>query len=188
MALFSMMTFVGPALGPVISGFLQLTKGDQGWQWTFYVLIMFGGGTLLLMLTIPETYPGVVLVNKARRLRALNPEKYGDIVAPAEAQGRSLKSMFSVALLRPWQILFDPISFCIAVYLSLVYMLLYMLFSIYPIVFQQMRGWNAGVGQLPLIGTVVGAVIGGAMIRTSSPFPTASTSPHNFSPILPTTH
>jgi MFS transporter, DHA1 family, multidrug resistance protein len=168
MALFSMMTFIGPALGPVISGFLQLTKGDHGWQWTFYVLIMFGGGTSLLMLTIPETYPGIVLLNKARRLRALNPEKYGHIVAPAEAHGRSLRSMYRVALLRPWQILFDPISFLVAIYLSVVYLLLYMLFSIYPIVFQEMRGWNAGVGELPLVGTAVGAAMGGAIVCESS--------------------
>ncbi|KAJ5288179.1 hypothetical protein N7478_003865 [Penicillium angulare] len=36
-----------------------------------------------------------------------------------------------------------------------------MLFSIYPIVFQQNRGWNAGDGELPLIETVIGACLGG---------------------------
>ena len=34
---------------------------------------------------------------------------------------------------------------------------------IYPIVFQQRRGWNSGVGELPLLGTAIGAVIGGAI-------------------------
>ncbi len=43
-----------------------------------------------------------------------------------------------------------------------------MLFSIYPIVFQEKRGWNAGVGELPLIGTVVGALIGGLIIVLDS--------------------
>jgi DHA1 family multidrug resistance protein-like MFS transporter len=54
MALFSMMTFIGPALGPVISGFLQLTKD---WRWNFYVLLWLGGITEVLMFTIPETLP-----------------------------------------------------------------------------------------------------------------------------------
>jgi len=45
-----------------------------------------------------------------------------------------------------------------------VYMLLYMLFTIYPIVFQQKRHWNSGVGELPLVGAVVGGMIGGAII------------------------
>ena len=37
-----------------------------------------------------------------------------------------------------------------------------MLFEIYPIVFQEKRGWNPGVGELPLLGFVMGALIGGA--------------------------
>ena len=116
------------------------------------------------MFTIPETHGPTVLMNKARRIRKINPEKYGHIQAPAEAAGRSLRAVFSVALLRPWQILFDPISFLVAIYISMVYMLLYMLFTIYPIVFQMKRGWNAGVGELPLIGTAIGACLGGAII------------------------
>lgn len=80
-----------------------------------------------------------------------------------EAEERSLAGVFKVALVRPWKILVDPISAAVAVYLSVVYALLYMLFTIYPIVFQQKRGWNSGVGELPLIGTVVGALIGGGM-------------------------
>jgi MFS transporter, DHA1 family, multidrug resistance protein len=161
---FSMITFIGPALGPVISGFLQLTKGDRGWQWTFYVLIMLGGATIIPVLTIPETYQATVLINKAKRIRALNPAKYGHLQAPAEAQGRSLATLYRVALIRPWQILFDPISFLVAIYISVVYTLLYMLFTIYPIVFQQKRHWNPGVGELPLLGTVVGALIGGCIV------------------------
>lgn len=38
------------------------------------------------------------------------------------------------------------------------------MFTIYPIVFQQKRGWNSGVGELPLIGTALGAVMGGSLI------------------------
>lgn len=161
MAVFSIMTFVGPSIGPVVSGFLQLT---ENWRWTFYVLLWMGGATELLMFTIPETLPSVVLINKARRLRATGIPEYQNLQAPAEAQGRNLADMFKVALVRPWLILFDTISILIAIYLSVVYLLLYMLFSIYPIIFQEKRGWNAGVGELPLIGTVIGACIGGVII------------------------
>lgn len=56
-ALFSMMTFIGPAAGPIVAGFLQLTKGDHGWQWIFYVLNMFGGATAILMFTLPGELP-----------------------------------------------------------------------------------------------------------------------------------
>jgi MFS transporter, DHA1 family, multidrug resistance protein len=116
------------------------------------------------MFTIPETHPATVLINKARRLRATGVAEYQSIQAPAEAQGRSLQAMFKVALVRPWQILFDPISFLIALYTAIVYLLLYMLFTIYPIVFQEKRGWNSGVGELPLIGVVLGSCLGGAIV------------------------
>jgi len=161
MALFSMMTFIGPALGPVIGGFLEL---KEDWRWIFYVMLWFAGITELLMFTIPETLGPIVLLNKARRLRKLKIPGYENIQAPIEVTDRSLVAIYKVALTRPWKILVDPISFAVAVYLSVVYALLYMLFTIYPIVFQQKRGWNSGVGELPLIGTAIGAAIGGSII------------------------
>lgn len=160
MAVFSMMTFVGPALGPVVSGFVQL---KENWRWTFYVLLWLGGVTELLMFAIPETLPSVVLLNKAKRIRRAKVPGFEKVLAPVEAENRSLMAIFGVALTRPWKILVDPISFFVAVYLSVVYALLYMLFTIYPIVFQQRRGWNSGVGELPLLGTAIGAFIGGLM-------------------------
>lgn len=158
MIIYAMMTFVGPALGPVVSGFLQL---KETWRWTFYVLLWMAGPTEMVLFTLPETLPMLVLRQKARRIR--KPLGRQDILAPVEASNRSLGGIFKIALTRPWRILISPISFCffIAIYYAVVYTLLYMLFTIYPIVFQQKRGWNAGVGELPLIGTAIGAGIGG---------------------------
>lgn len=165
-AVFSMMTFVGPALGPVVSGFLEL---KEDWRWTFYVLLWFGAFTEALMFTIPETLPSVVLLNKARRIRRLQIPGYENVQSPVEASGkRDLAAIFKVALIRPWQIMVDPISFLVAIYIGVVYALLYMLFTIYPIVFQEKRGWNSGVGELPLTGSIVGALLGGALVFTLS--------------------
>jgi DHA1 family multidrug resistance protein-like MFS transporter len=163
MILFATMTFVGPALGPVVSGFLQL---KETWRWTFYVLLWMAGATELLLITLPETLPMIVLRNKARRLRKIPGKE--SVKAPVEASDRSLAGIFKVALTRPWRLLIDPISFFVAIYYAVVYTLLYMLFSIYPIVFQQKRGWNAGVGELPLIGTVIGACLGGLALFINS--------------------
>lgn len=167
MAAFSMMTFVGPAVGPVIGGFCEL---KLNWRWDFYVLLWLGGITWVLMFAIPETLPPMVLMTKARRIRALKIPGYENVQAPVETTDRKLASMFRVALTRPWKILIDPISLLVAIYLSVVYALLYMLFTIYPIVFQQKRGWNAGVGELPLLGVVIGAVLGGSLIFVVSHF------------------
>lgn len=155
------MVWVGPALGPIVGGFLQLTKD---WRWSFYVLLWLGGVTALFMFTIPETFGPMILVSRARRIRKAKIPGYENVKAPVEEGDRSLVGIYKVALTRPWIILFDTISFLCAVYMSVVYTLLYMLFSIYPIVFQQTRGWNAGVGELPLIGTTIGACIGAIIV------------------------
>lgn len=165
MAVFAMITFAGPGLAPTIAGFLMLT---ENWRWCFYVLLWLAGGTLCLLFTIPETHPGTVLTNKARRIRRLKIPGYENVQSPTEASGQTLASIFKIALTRPWIILFDPISFLVAIYISFVYTLLYMLFSIYPIVFRERRHWNDGVSELPLIGTVVGAALGALIVFINS--------------------
>lgn len=116
------------------------------------------------MLMIPETLPSKVLHHKARRIRQHNSE-FKDIKAPFEDSDQTLAGLFKITLTRPWRILINPISMACAIYTAFIYTLLYMLFAIYPIVFEQKRGWNAGVSELPLLGIIVGAVIGGLGVR-----------------------
>lgn len=165
MAGFSAMVWIGPALGPVVAGFLELKKD---WRWSFYVLLWLGGATAVIMLTIPETYAPVILYHKAKRIRKAKIPGYENVKAPVEASDRTLLTIYKVSLTRPWIILFDPISFLCAIYMAVVYTLLYMLFSIYPIVFQEKRGWNSGVGELPLCGTIVGAILGGFIVLSDT--------------------
>lgn len=122
------------------------------------------------MFTIPETFGPAILRNRARRIRRAKIPGYEEIKAPVEDSDRTLFDSYKIALTRPWIILFDPISFLVAVYMSIVYTLLYMLFSIYPIVFQERRGWNAGVGELPLLGTAIGALIGAGVVVVDSKY------------------
>ena len=165
MACFAMITFAGPGLSPMIAGFLVETKG---WRWSFYVLLWLGGISLALLITVPETHQATVLTNKARRIRKLKIPGYENVQSPTEAKGQKLLEIYKIALTRPWIILFDPISFLVAIYISITYTLLYMLFTIYPIVFRQMRGWSAGVSELPLIGTVCGAAVGAFIVYLDS--------------------
>lgn len=165
MALFSFLTFAGPGISPAIAGFLELKKD---WRWSFYVLLWLGGITLVFLFTIPETFQARVLTNKARRVRKLQIPGYENIQSPQEASNQSLGQIFKVALTRPWIILFDPISFLVAIYITVTYLLLYMLFTVYPIVFREQRGWNSGVSELPLIGTVIGAGIGSLIVFANS--------------------
>ncbi|CAG8684597.1 14967_t:CDS:2, partial [Acaulospora colombiana] len=58
----------GPALGPIVGGYIELA--GVKWQWLFWILSIFSGLCLLLIIfTIPETYGPVILAQKARKLR-----------------------------------------------------------------------------------------------------------------------
>lgn len=113
----------------LVAGFIQLKKS---WEWSFYVLIWLGAGTGLLMFTIPETHAPTILRQKAKRIRDAKIPGFENVKAPIEASGQTLVQIYKVTLTRPWIILFDTISFLVAIYMAVVYTLLYMLFSIYP--------------------------------------------------------
>lgn len=84
------------------------------------------------MFTIPETHGPTVLRHKAQRIRKAKIPGYENVKSPIEQSGQTLVALYKVALTRPWVILFDTISFLCAIYMAVVYTLLYMLFSIYP--------------------------------------------------------
>ena len=91
MIMFIIATFIGPALGPVASGYLELKKD---WRWTFYMLLWLAGFTELLLLGLPETLKDAILVRMAKKIRKENSDKT-DVKAPAEASDRTLLEIYN---------------------------------------------------------------------------------------------
>ena len=155
----------GPTLGPIVGGaIVQHTT----WRWTEHVTGIF----MLLMLTLDtifldESYPPVLLVRKASRLR----HETGNWALHAQheewAASISIKDMAHKFLVRPIQVLFTPIGFCVALYASFVYGIVYMLLGALPVIFQGERGWDYVVGSLPFLAVLVGICFG-AVINVSS--------------------
>lgn len=107
-------------------------------------------------LLVPETYAPVLLRRRAEKLSKITGKVYESKLDIDQGKV-NLKESFKVALSRPWLLLFrEPIVFLLSLYMAIVYGTLYMLFAAYPIVFQQVRGWNQGVGSLPFLGIMVG--------------------------------
>jgi DHA1 family multidrug resistance protein-like MFS transporter len=48
----------------------------------------------------------------------------------------------------------------VTLYMGFIYGFLYLCFEAYPIAFQELRGWNAGVGALPFAAIIVGVAFG----------------------------
>lgn len=96
------------------------------WRWNFYQLLWTGGFAILFLPTLPETLPSRALLGKAKRIRRAKIPGYENVRAPCEVHEQSLMTNFKIALLRPWRILVDPIASFLAVYMIVVYTLLYM--------------------------------------------------------------
>ncbi|KAF4338869.1 major facilitator superfamily transporter [Fusarium beomiforme] len=163
--IFSLASWVGPSLGPVVSGFVQLKKN---WRWGMYSVLWLGAQTALLIFLIPETHAPTILAKKSKRARESGISGYEKVITEGEEDKPSLAQVYKMSLTRPWILMFDLISLLCSIYTCIVFTLQFMLFSIYPIVFRDMRGWNAGVSQLPLLGQTVGAVLGAIFIFVDS--------------------
>jgi len=67
MTCFSASTFLGPATGPIISGFINQ---HANWRITWFTLIGWGVVELIaLVVLVPETFLPVVLKKQAKKLR-----------------------------------------------------------------------------------------------------------------------
>lgn len=107
---------------------------------------------------LDESYPPVLLVYKAQRLR----HETGNwaLHAKHEEWDVSIKEMANKYLIRPFELLATPICFAVALYASFVYGILYLNLAAFPIEFIEERGWGEVVGELPFLAMLVGIMIG----------------------------
>jgi hypothetical protein len=112
---------------------------------------------ILDILILDESFPAALLTRKAHELRhetgnyALHAKHEESIVSP--------RQMAHKYLVRPFQMLATPILFCIALYSSFVYGILYANLGAFPVVYQEGRGWNPVVGALPFLSILIGVLL-----------------------------
>ncbi|OJD13080.1 hypothetical protein AJ78_06418 [Emergomyces pasteurianus Ep9510] len=165
---FSMTVFTGPLLAPFIGGFI--VTSHLGWRWTQYLPGIFGVSAFILdSFFFHETYPPVVLVQKAAELRRRT-RNWG-IHAKQEEIEIDLRELLEKNFSRPLKILVtEPIVLLLSLYLAFIYGILYLFMTAYPIVFQQIHGFRPGVSGLPYFGMIAGQLIGGITIILSQPW------------------
>ena len=159
MAAFSAAPFIGPALGPLIGGFIA---DALGWRWLYWIqLILAAFCYILLTVTVPETYAVKILANRAKQMRKeMKDDRY---VTELDLDERPLAERARIFLLRPFQLLFqEPIVLAISIYMSVLYSLLYMFFVAFPIVYQEGKGYTAGITGLMFIPLAVGVLMSAA--------------------------
>ncbi|KAJ5093586.1 major facilitator superfamily domain-containing protein [Penicillium angulare] len=144
----------GPVYGPIIGGFVFQYLG---WRWTNWIVFIIGGAVFVLMCSIKETYAPVILRRRAKKLRKEtgNPKWWTRYDG-----GGDLSNQLKTGLKRPIvMLLTEPICIFWAVYVAIVYGVLYLCFVAYPIAFQTQRGWSPGIGGLSFVGIGSGVLV-----------------------------
>lgn len=157
MSLFAAAPFLGPVMGPIAGNFLGMTSG---WRWVMGLLAIFSAVVWIAgSLIVPETYAPVLLRRRAEKLSKITGKVYVSKLEMDQGK-KTLGETLKICMSRPWILLFmEPIVLFLSIYLAIVYGTLYMLFEGFPIVFQEVRHWNQGVGSLPFLSIMVGMMI-----------------------------
>ncbi|KAG6332618.1 hypothetical protein ID866_6471 [Astraeus odoratus] len=153
MAVYTMSPFIGPVLGPLISGFINQ---HIYWRWTYRVdLCWIFVECILLVAFVPETYVPVILKKKAARLRkeTENSKYYAHI---DRIQG-SLASAILVSCYTPFKLLlFDRMALLLDTWNALLLGVLYLAFQAFPIIFEEKHHFSIEMTGLSFLGLGIG--------------------------------
>jgi multidrug resistance protein len=157
MMFYTLTPFIGPVMGPAIGGFInQFTT----WRWTFYVLLIWTGITLITILFVPETFHPVLLARKAALLRKETGDSSYRSASEIAIAKKSVSGAVMQSCYRPFQLLFlDPMNCLLDLYTALLLGILYLFFGAFPLVFRTNHGFELWQTGLTFMGLVIGQVI-----------------------------
>ena len=160
---FANAAFMGPIFGPVVGGFIGQSS-LVSWRWTEWITLIISGLILFnVVLFQPETYAPILLKWKASRLR----EMTGDDRYKAEVEIRDVTFVKRLgrALYRPFLLTFsEPIIILIALYLTVIYIILFTFLNGYNFVFTETYGFSEGITGLSFIGIGIGLCLASILV------------------------
>ncbi|OAL26384.1 hypothetical protein AYO22_04302 [Fonsecaea multimorphosa] len=156
-AVYSVAVYVGPTLGPIFGALI--TESSLGWHWTGWISLILGVVVgIPAFLFIPETY-GPILQQRANKKLILARDSSELVERNAKkAQGFTefvQKYMFKPAIM----FCVEPMLMVMALYIAIVYGILYLTFFAFPYSFVQGRGWDPRVGSLPFLSILTSVIV-----------------------------
>jgi MFS family permease len=159
MAVFSLAPLLGPAIGPIVGGFIS---ENTTWRWVFYATSIATGVIQIAgLFLLHETYAPRILKVRAKRLR----KNTGDhsYQTEEERQNKTLSQSFQMSLVRPFRLLStQPIIQVLALYMAYIYGLMYLMLSTFPGLWTDPNyyGESTGIGSLNYISLGLGSFLG----------------------------
>ncbi|OIW25633.1 MFS general substrate transporter [Coniochaeta ligniaria NRRL 30616] len=159
MAIWGLGPLIGPVVGPIVGGFMTQAVG---WRWTFRLLAILGGISLVGgIIVLRETHEATLLKRKVAQLR-LQTADQTYIVTSRVDKTRNISPLKFIgrALIRPTKILlFSPIVLCVSLYNAVVFGLMFLLFDTFPQVFAQAYSFSPGLQGLAYLGFGFGTLL-----------------------------
>ncbi|KAI5963064.1 uncharacterized protein KGF55_002856 [Candida pseudojiufengensis] len=154
--LYSVSPFLGPSIGPLLSGFINST---MNFRWTFYIMIMWTGLILaLVVFFVPETYEPINLKHKAKRLRKETGDKR--YYALSERNKTSLIHSVLISSRRPFLLLFfDNMTMVLCFYTGFCLAIVYLFFVAFPYIFRTVYGFDLAAQGMSFLGLATGMVL-----------------------------
>jgi hypothetical protein len=124
---------------------------------------MSGLVLILVVLFQPETYPNTLLRWRAAHLRKVTGDSR--FRAQAEIRSRTFIQRLSTALYRPFLLTFtEPIICLVALYLTVIYIVLFTFLDGYNYIFAEIHGTSEGVTGLCFLGIVIGLFLASCLV------------------------
>ncbi|KAL7663775.1 Major facilitator superfamily (MFS) profile domain-containing protein [[Candida] zeylanoides] len=155
-AFFSFCPYSGPVFGGVVNGFISVGTGR--FDLMIWVNMAFAGVMWIVISLIPETYAPVILKRRAKKLRKEtgNPK----IMTEQEASPMSFSELVNTCLYRPLRfVVSEPVLVLVCGFVCLIYSLLYAFFFAYPVIFNELYGYEDNIIGLMFIPILIGAAM-----------------------------
>ncbi|KAK1814417.1 hypothetical protein LTR12_011150 [Friedmanniomyces endolithicus] len=152
-------SFWGPALGPVVSGFAVQAKG---WRWGLWEIVWLSAPILIVFLLFyPETSTDNILRRRAQRLRKRT--GHSNIKSKSEVEQTSMTAgeVARDALIKPMEIFIkDPAVTFTNVYTALTYGIYYSFFEAFPLVYQGIYNFSLGLTGMTFVTIGIACICG----------------------------
>lgn len=166
-ALFTVGPLLGPVIGPIIGGFIAQRAG---WRWVYWTLLIACGTMTCVNLVFgKETNHAVLIRREKKRLRdQQQPGRHNGLDSMDAAAPPTLASIVH-DITRPIHIVMgSPILTLLALYMSFVFGLLYLLFTTITSLLIGEYGWSIEIAGLGYLGLGVGFVFGISLVAKTS--------------------
>jgi hypothetical protein len=132
-------------------------------RWSFYILIIWSGLTLICLIFVPETFHPVILAGKASSLRKSTGNTAYHSASEIARASKPLSQALLHSIYRPFQLLLlEPMCLSLCIYSAFLLGILYLFFGAFPLIFSTNHGfvlWQTGLTFLGIVVGLVGALL-----------------------------